>query len=231
MATAIIRDIAITGTTGAISGRGWPGSADAVLATHLRERSRLRREAIDIGKMIGWRRRIQGTRVGRPWAERVADLFACGVEYRDKSVLDAGCNVGILAYEISKQQPSFLHLLDGTPELFKAAQLIFRAVETPHRLDRVDLTDERRLRVVLQEGYDIVQLLAVYQHIEHVHGEAIARRVVGSLAERCRETFIAATNPRYLPPIVGTLAGAGFELARETASSSRNVRHVVFHRR
>ena len=40
---------------------------------------------------------IQGTRVGRPWRQRIEDLFACQVDYTGKTLLDAGGNVGILA--------------------------------------------------------------------------------------------------------------------------------------
>jgi 2-polyprenyl-3-methyl-5-hydroxy-6-metoxy-1,4-benzoquinol methylase len=113
---------------------------------------------------LGFSPALQGRRVGRPWRQRVEDLCACGVDYSDKTVLDAGCNVGILAYEISKLGPSYIHAIDGSRPLLNAARLILRSVETPHRLDLVDLADDPRLRIVLEPSYDIVQLLAVYQH-------------------------------------------------------------------
>lgn len=52
---------------------------------------------------LGLAPRIQGTRVGRSWRQRIEDLDACGVDYAGKTVVDAGRNVGILAYEISKR--------------------------------------------------------------------------------------------------------------------------------
>ena len=58
---------------------------------------------------LGFSQPIQGTRVGQPWRQRLADLLACEVDYAGKTVLDAGCNVGILAYEITKLGPSFIH--------------------------------------------------------------------------------------------------------------------------
>ena len=165
---------------------------------------------------------IQGTRVGRSWRQRIEDLDACGIDYAGKTVLDAGCNVGILAYEISKRGPAFIHALDGSCQMLDAAKLIFRSVDTPHRLDLVDLANDRRLREEL--------LLAVYQHVERARGDALARRMLATLAERCTETFVAASNPAYLPAITETLMASGLRLERETISPSRRVTHLVFRR-
>jgi hypothetical protein len=38
---------------------------------------------------LGFGPRIQGTRVGRSWQQRVEDLEACAIGYSDKTVLDA----------------------------------------------------------------------------------------------------------------------------------------------
>jgi 2-polyprenyl-3-methyl-5-hydroxy-6-metoxy-1,4-benzoquinol methylase len=179
---------------------------------------------------LGFSPAIQGRRVGRPWRQRVEDLCACGVDYSDKTVLDAGCNVGILAYEISKLGPSYIHAIDGSRPLLNAARLILRSVETPHRLDLVDLADDPRLRIVLEPSYDIVQLLAVYQHVHRVRGDVATRRMLATLAERCGETFIAASRPDCLPAIIEMLSAAQFRLERETTSPARRVKHLVFRR-
>ena len=161
---------------------------------------------------------VVGTRVGHPWRQRLEDLLACEVDYRGKTVLDAGCNVGILAYELSKLGPSFIHAIDGSQPELEAARVILRSVEIPTRVDLVDLADDARLRAILEPGYDIVQLLAVYQHVQRVRGDAAARRMLGTLAEHCRETFIVATQPDYLPAIIDTVVASGFRLERETQS-------------
>jgi 2-polyprenyl-3-methyl-5-hydroxy-6-metoxy-1,4-benzoquinol methylase len=171
---------------------------------------------------------IQGTRVGRPWRQRLDDLLACEVDYANKTVLDAGCNVGILAYEIAKRGPSFIHAIDGSRPVLDAARLIFRSVETPHRLDLVDLTDNRRLRAVLADDYDVVQLLAVYMHVASARGDRMAKRMLATLAERCKGTFIVASNVVYLPAIIETLLSAGLAVHRETVSPSQRVKHLVF---
>ena len=171
---------------------------------------------------------IMGTRVGRPWRRRLEDLLACEVDYRGKTVLDAGCNVGILAYEIAKLGSSFIHAIDGSQPELDAARVILRSVEIPTRVDLVDLADYARLRAILEPGYDIVQLLAVYQHVRRVRGDPAAGRMLTTLAERCRNTFIVATQPHYLPAIINALSAWGFRLERETQSPARRVKHLVF---
>jgi len=81
-------------------------------------------------------------------------------------------------------------------------------VEKPHRLDLVDLADDPRLRTALEPTYDIVQLLAVYQHVDRVRGDLAARRMLATLAERCSETFIVASQPSYIPAIIEVLSAA-----------------------
>ena len=48
------------------------------------------------------------------WNFRIGDLFKCGVEFRGRTVLDAGCNMGLLAYEIAKHEPKFIHGTSAT---------------------------------------------------------------------------------------------------------------------
>jgi len=64
--------------------------------------------------------------------------------------------------------------------VLNAARLILRSVETPHRLDLVNLADDPGLRVVLEQSYDIVQLLAVYQHVDGARGDLAARRMLAT---------------------------------------------------
>lgn len=114
--------------------------------------------------------------------------------------------------------------------MLNAARLILRSVETPHRLDLVDLADDPRLRTALEPTYDIVQLLAVYQHVDRARGDLAARRMLATLAERCSETFIVASQPSYIPAIIEVLSAAQFRLERETTSPAIRVKHVVFYR-
>jgi hypothetical protein len=64
-------------------------------------------------------------------------------------------------------------------------------------------------------------------------GDEAARKMLATLAERCKETFIVATQAAYVPAITETMLASGFALVREreTVSPARPVRHLVFQRR
>jgi len=66
--------------------------------------------------------------------------------------------------------------------------------------------------------------------VHRARGDTAARRVLATLAEHCQQTFIAATQPDYLPAISETLLASGFTLERETRSPARRVTHLVFRR-
>ena len=51
------------------------------------------------------------------WEYRLQRIFGCGVSYSGKRVLDAGCNVGILAYEIGKKRPALINGIDDSGNL------------------------------------------------------------------------------------------------------------------
>ena len=172
---------------------------------------------------------IVGTRVGRPWRQRLQILLAEGA-IAARPFSTPGRNVGILAYELSKLGSSFIHAIDGSQPELEAARVILRSVEIPTRVDLVDLADDAS--TILDPGYDIVQLLAVYQHVQRGRGDAAARRMLATLAEHPKETSIqpGATYPHDLPAIISTLVASGFRLQRETQSPARRVKHLVFRR-
>jgi SAM-dependent methyltransferase len=180
---------------------------------------------------LGFSPPVQGTRVGRPWHQRLADLLACEVDYTGKTVLDAGCNVGILAYEITKLGPSFIHAIDGSRPMLNAARLILRSVETPHRLDLVNLADDERLRTVLEPSYDIVQLLAVYQHVERGRGSGARAAHAGNACRAMQRDVHRGIADRLSPRHCRVLSSSGLRLERETSSPMRRVKHLVFRRR
>jgi hypothetical protein len=114
--------------------------------------------------------------------------------------------------------------------VLNAARLILRSVETPHRLDLVDLADDPRLRTALEPTYDIVQLLAVY-HTWTARGVisqpgACWQRSPSAAAKRSS----SRRSPLNIPAIIEVLSAAQFRLERETTSPARRVKHVVFYR-
>jgi SAM-dependent methyltransferase len=170
------------------------------------------------------------------WAYRLDGLFDCGVDFRGKSILDAGCNVGIVAYEIAKLGPAFIHGIDYFPRHIATARSIFRGFGTiPHRFDVLDLTRTRKVRNVLAPSYDIIIFMAVWGHIYGAKGPAIAERVAVDLAARCACTFIARTKVRSGPLeparlFAEIMVREGFAVSHEHQAHGDDRKLVVFER-
>jgi 2-polyprenyl-3-methyl-5-hydroxy-6-metoxy-1,4-benzoquinol methylase len=112
-----------------------------------------------------------------PWHERIAGLFDCGIDFSGKSILDVGCNMGIVSYEISKRAPSSIHGLDNYQGALRVAEAIFSAVPVESRFDLIDLRNERKLQRILLPSYDIVLLMEVYHQVKKKSPQAAARAV------------------------------------------------------
>lgn len=147
------------------------------------------------------------------WDFRLAGIFDCGVDFSGKTILDAGCNIGLIDYEISKRGPAFIHGIDDYRAGIGAARHIFMGVDVESRFDVADLTSDRRLRGLLRPSYDIVLFMSVWQHIRSQRGEAVADRVVATLTQRCTGTFIAKTTDNIAHEFTAVMARHGFRVA------------------
>jgi 2-polyprenyl-3-methyl-5-hydroxy-6-metoxy-1,4-benzoquinol methylase len=135
-------------------------------------------------------RKKQKTEFSGTWDHRIGDVFECGVDYRGKTILDAGCNMGIVDYEIAKKHPKFIHGIDEEKWFIEIARSIFLAVPVESQFDVLDLTRNARLVRLLHPHYDIVLLLSVYPHVYRESGQAAARLLAQTLFARCSETFV-----------------------------------------
>jgi ribosomal protein L11 methylase PrmA len=169
----------------------------------------------------GGRREYRRKFGGGDWQTRNRGLFELNVDYRGKSILDAGCNLGIVGYEISKQGPSFYHGLDIYPPALSVARAIFSGVPVEHRFDRVDLGNEKQIAAVLKPAYDIVIFLAVFGHIANKYGETAAASTLRALAARCRQSFVATGTGRWEKAVVEALQDSGFRVVDKRIQSER----------
>jgi 2-polyprenyl-3-methyl-5-hydroxy-6-metoxy-1,4-benzoquinol methylase len=69
---------------------------------------------------------LHGVGYGGSWRDRLTDLFNCGFDFAGKTILDAGCGVGVIAYEISKRGPTFIHGVGAFPPAIAVARAIFK---------------------------------------------------------------------------------------------------------
>ena len=127
------------------------------------------------------------------WQFRLEPLLECGLDFNGKTVLDAGCNIGIIAYELSKRGAASIHGIDHYRSGIYAARNIFAGVDIPSRFDILDMTRDRKLRRSLKPGYDIVLFMSVWQHVRKEYGDRVANRLTATLAERCNGVFVGQT--------------------------------------
>ncbi|PCI41079.1 MAG: hypothetical protein COB46_05105, partial [Rhodospirillaceae bacterium] len=85
------------------------------------------------------------------WTDRLHHLLHAGVDFKDKTILDVGCNMGIVGYEICKRKPAYYHGIERLPELAGVAGAIFLGVETPNTIQIGDVTDLD----LLDDHYDV----------------------------------------------------------------------------
>lgn len=147
------------------------------------------------------------------WDFRLKPLLECDIDFKGKSILDAGCNVGVIDYEISKFGPSFIHGIDNYRAGIYAARNIFAGVEIPSRFEILDMADDRRLRRSLEPSYDIVLFMSVWQHIRRELGSRIADRMTATLAERCSGIFVGQTATEEAGEFSRLMNSLGFDVA------------------
>lgn len=181
-------------------------------------------------KRYFWQRRYKRGYPG-DWATRNLPLCEIGLDVRNKSILDAGCNLGIVGYELSKQGPAFYHGIDKDRDALEIALAIFSGVEVDHRFDRVDLSSEKQLSNALEPSYDIVLFLRVLHILLHRRGETGARRALEELAAHCSDQFVATALDSEMTLLVDTITGAGFVVEREYPRGSRPSSWLIFKRR
>ena len=144
------------------------------------------------------------------WNHRIGDLFRCGIEFRDRTVLDAGCNMGILAYEIAKHEPKFIHGIDRSIGYIRTAQMIFLGVALDSQFDRLDMSRAKELTAALRPSYDIVLFLSVYQHLRNAYGVDLAQGTLRTLLARCHGHFVFRVPQAELAEADAVIIGEGF---------------------
>jgi ribosomal protein L11 methylase PrmA len=150
-------------------------------------------------------------------------IFSAGVDYAGKSILDVGCNMGVVAYEISKLGPNSIHGIDILRPHIETARMIFLGSPVESRFDCLNL-GSRRLGQILRSQYDIVMLLAVYHHMQDSLGPDKARRVLADIARRA-QTIVARVPPNKDSELIDVLSENGFSV--KSAHISPLGSHVI----
>lgn len=150
------------------------------------------------------------------WDDRLDGLFSCGVDYSGKTILDVGCSMGIVAYEIAKHKPAYIHGIDILKPHIGVARSIFLGSSVESRFDAMSL-GSRKLPSVLRDHYDIVLLLAVYQHVRRGIGQYKADRIFADIINRAH-TIVARVPDEDDTRLQSLIEGAGFTLSHRSKS-------------
>ncbi|RWH69469.1 MAG: class I SAM-dependent methyltransferase [Mesorhizobium sp.] len=161
------------------------------------------------------------------WDDRLDGLFSCGVKYFGKTILDVGCNMGIVAYEIAKRRPAYIHGIDILKPHTRVARSIFLGSNVESRFDAMNL-GSRKLQSVLNDSYDIVLLLAVYQHVRRGLGQEEADRIFTDIINRA-QTIVARVPDEDDIRLQSLIEGAGFTLS-DRHKSPRGSTVLAYHR-
>lgn len=124
------------------------------------------------------------------WADRLDGLFDAGVDLKGASVLDVGCNMGIVGYEVCKNGPVRYCGVEAMRVHAFVAEMIFKGVSIPTRVVRGNIAKLSVRRKIFEEMYDVVLYLAVHQHIRKQVGEGAAADVLTDLFRHCAKTLV-----------------------------------------
>jgi 2-polyprenyl-3-methyl-5-hydroxy-6-metoxy-1,4-benzoquinol methylase len=104
---------------------------------------------------------------------------------RGASVLDIGCNRGLVAFEMANNGAKIAHGCDNYEDGIKTAREIFADLRNCEgRFEVVDLTRQNALQVFGDQKYDIVLMLATYHKLKRVMDDGALGALMRDLARR-----------------------------------------------
>jgi SAM-dependent methyltransferase len=122
---------------------------------------------------------------------RLDGMLDLVIRARGASVMDIGCNRGLVGFEMANNGATLVHGCDNYAEGIQAAQHLFadlRNVET--QFEVVDLTKgAAALRPFGTGGYDIVLMLATYHKLKRIMAEHALSDLMMHLANRTTKWF------------------------------------------
>jgi SAM-dependent methyltransferase len=139
---------------------------------------------------------------------------------RDASVLDIGCNRGMISYELALNGATLCHGVDNYADGVRIANEIFadiRAVEG--RFEVVDLRGGMKAITAafgdqFRRNYDIVVYMAVHHKLQRVMGAEPLARLVIDLAHCCQGYFLFRGGQPEFDEIEPVLTMAHLELVQ-----------------
>lgn len=143
------------------------------------------------------------------WKDRMSGLE--DIRVRGKTVLDVGCNMGIIGYELCKREPAHYHGIEVSEAHADVARSIFLAVSTPHDIHTGNILDTSVRSAVLRPAYDVVLLLAVVHHLEKHGSQRAVVEALRDIVSLCQGVLVHRGPQSVI--MDAALAHANFDLA------------------
>jgi SAM-dependent methyltransferase len=148
---------------------------------------------------------------------------------RDGSVLDLGCNRGMVSYEFADCGAAVVHGLDNYKVGIEGAREIFAdRRDCQYRFEVADLTAGPVALDTLGDrvDYDFVLLLAVIHKLKREMSDDLLRALIRAVGERCRKYVVwrgtqrdEQGNDEEMRMLDSELGGLGFRRVQWTAIS------------
>ena len=107
------------------------------------------------------------------------------------SVLDIGCNRGLVAFEMANNGAQIVHGCDNYADGIRTAREIFADIRNVQsQFEVVDLTKGfMALRPLAIEGWDIVLMLATYHKLKRVMEAGALTELMANIGSRTKQFF------------------------------------------
>ena len=153
---------------------------------------------------------IKGSQFDRMFGLEVMETMVPG-----RTIIDVGSHRGIIDYELSKWGPKAIHGFDIYQRGIETSQEIFTDVLVPSAFRVCDLSKgidlfRQEFADILLPEYDIVMMLAVFQHIKQQMSGPELKKLMLYFTAICREYFVLR-SPNF-GQIDGFILEQGFEL-------------------
>jgi 2-polyprenyl-3-methyl-5-hydroxy-6-metoxy-1,4-benzoquinol methylase len=137
----------------------------------------------------------------------------------DCTIMDIGCNEGLVAYEFARNGAKLVHGFDRDGQRVRFARRLFRDVPIESRFVRTNLAVsgaefQAKHRSVLLPEYDIVLFLGVYHHLKRQMPVHRLHGLVEELLNRSGHWFV--DRGKCIDEYESRIRSKGFELAHSS---------------
>lgn len=169
---------------------------------------------VDRDPVHGVQRRVAGYHDVR--MDGIHDLV---LRCRGWSVLDIGCNRGMVGFELACNGARLIHGIDSDADAINVARNVFADIRTVQfRFETIDLrAGVAPVRAAFGDGmYDLVLLLAVVHKLARVMSEELLHELLAWFGRRAMHYVGVHLHPDHLALVSSAMQAAGLKLIHKS---------------